>query len=457
MNKKIFALLLAILFVVDVNAQNVLKVQAGATLSVTGGAVITLQNTSLDNDGTIALAPGDGTFAFTGTAANTLSGTAMPVFDILQINKTGAGSLTLNRNINVAGSINFTAGNINLNSNNILLQPNALLTGESESSRITGITGGYVEITNILNAPASVNPGNLGAMITSAANLGSTVIRRGQLAHVIAGPGTSSINRYFDIMPTNNAALDASLRFFYFDAELNGQAENLLTLWKSSDNTNWTNEGFTDRNETLNYVGQPGINDFSRWTLAAPGGGALPVQFLLFNTQCNTNRVDINWKTATEQNSSHFDVQRSDNSSNWVTIGKVQAAGNSNGERSYSFTDSKPLPGTAFYRIAEVDIDSRVHYTSIIKNECGQIDTWKVWPNPVQDQLFVNINAVNSTRAVIRIYDNKGALVREQNNTLLAGNNQFHIDFNRLAAGMYHVIAVWDNGKNKKVIKVIRE
>ena len=45
----VWAALLANMFT---QAQNVLKVQTGATITTTGGAVITLRDMDLDNDGT---------------------------------------------------------------------------------------------------------------------------------------------------------------------------------------------------------------------------------------------------------------------------------------------------------------------------------------------------------------------------------------------------------------------
>lgn len=453
---KIFTLLITTFFMVAVNAQNVLKVQSGATLEVTGGAVITLQDINLDNDGTINLAPGDGTFVFTGTAPNTISGGGIPYFDMVQINKTGLGSLTLKRDINVEGSIQFTAGNINLNTFNIHLQPTALLTGENESSHITGTTGGFVEITNVLNAPSSANPGNLGAILSSSSNLGSTIIRRGHQSQTNSSGSGNSVLRYYDIIPTNNLALNTTLRLRYFDAELNGLSESALTLWKSPDNIAWTEEGFTDRNSSTNYVEKSGIANFSRWTLSSTGN-ALPVEFILFNVKCNDSKVEIIWKTATEQYSSYFEVQRSGDGRNWIPIGTVQAAGNSNEERRYGFTDTKPLSGTVFYRIAEIDMDNRAFYTGIIKNQCGQNNTLKAWPNPVHDKLWIDLNITEGSKVVIRVFDNKGAFVSEQYNVLPAGSNQLSIDFTRLTAGLYHVVAEWDNGNQKKVLKVVRE
>jgi hypothetical protein len=249
--------------------QNTLKLTAGATLKTTGGAIITVEGLHLDNDGTINLAAGDGTFRFSGSSNTNISGTSIPVFDRLEMAKINT-QLLLMGDINVTSRIDFTSGLLNLNNHKIILQPAAFLNGESESSRIIGSAGGYIEITTTLNTPSSVNAGNLGAVITSSQNLGSTTIRRGHVSQA-GNPGMgSSIQRYYDILPSNNSSLNATLRFQYFDAELNGFDENAMLMWKSPDNINWSNQGFTSRDATLNYVEKTGITDFSRWTLA-PG------------------------------------------------------------------------------------------------------------------------------------------------------------------------------------------
>lgn len=147
------------------------------------------------------------------------------------------------------------------------------MNSESETSRITGDNGGVVTITQTLNAPSLVNPGNLGAIITSAQNFGSTVIRRGHQAQPVINQ--FSVKRYFDINPANNSSLNATLRFGYFDAEMNGLDENSVVLWKSPDNINWNEAGVDSRSTTTNYIEKTGITDFSRWTLTTPA----PVNF----------------------------------------------------------------------------------------------------------------------------------------------------------------------------------
>lgn len=433
-----------------------LQITAGAEIKLSGNAIITLQDINLVNNGTISVAPGEGTFRFSGTGNNTISGTNVPLFDRLQIAKSGSAKILLQRNINIGSSVNFVSGDLDLNSNNIFLATLAAVDGESETSRIITTNGGFIEITTVLNNPAAVNPGNLGATISSTANLGTTIVRRGHQAQTNVGGANNSIFRYYDILPTNNTALNATLRIDYNDAELNGLTETSLALWRSANSIDWFDQGFNGRNTITNYVQQSGIASFSRWTLAS-SGNPLPVVFLLFNVKCVNNGVEIHWKTASEQNSNRFEVQRSVNANNWATIGTLPAAGNSGSERSYLFTDVNPPANAVLYRIAEVDHDGRTQYSSIIRNECGQSGNIKLWPNPVVDQLFVTIHSTSETVAFINLYDAKGVLIKRQQATLLSGNNQVPVDMKHLPNAVYHVVVSWNQGKQQQSFQVMKQ
>jgi hypothetical protein len=454
MDKNLLILFTIIASAIYSHPQNVLKIESGAELKTTGGAVITLHNTSLINDGTINQAAGDGIFRFTGDQPSAISGTSIPTFDVIALAKNSGISLTLQQNINVVSEINFISGLIDLNNNNIDLGADALLIGESEASHITG-TGGKIRITKVLNAPSSENPGNLGAIITSGQNMGSVTIGRGHESQTSANGAGNSVLRYFDISPANNTGLSATLRLNYLDAELNGLDENTLVFWKSADNSAWAQQDFTSRSTTSNYVEKTGISDFSRWTLSSINN-ALPVEFILFNVKCDGGKILINWKTAQEQNSSHFIVERSRDGVQWTDIGNLPAAGNSNTERSYSFTDNNAIQGS-FYRIAQYDIDGKVEYTSILRLSCNAREVFKVWPNPFNEMVFVNITVNVGSQAVIKIFDNKGSLIKTQKTTLLQGSNQINIDMKNLAKGIYHLVTEWNGGQMKKAVQVVKQ
>src|SRR5438105_90384 len=147
----------------------------GATIVMQSGTYLVADNMNFQNNGTFQTT---GTVKFTGNSTTSVSGSTAPQFYTVELNKTGA-TLQLQTGITINNQILFTNGLLNLNGYNITLAANAFLNGESETSHITGTTGGYVQITYPLNSPTAANPGNLGAVITAAGNLGSTTIRRG--------------------------------------------------------------------------------------------------------------------------------------------------------------------------------------------------------------------------------------------------------------------------------------
>lgn len=439
-----------ILIVFSSNAQ--LQIAAGTNWKGTIGTYVVLDSVGLQHDA--ASASLDNIFKFTGNTNTFISGATLPLFTNVEVALTGTSKIVLQRAINVSANISFQSGLLDLNNNNIDLGTTGSVTGESETTRVISPGGGYIQIINVLNAPSSTNPGNLGAIFTSTQNLGSTVIRRGHQSQTNAGGAGSSVSRYFDIGPANNSGLNATLRFSYFDAELNSLDENGIVLWRSTNTTSWTNQGFTSRNTATNYVEKTGIDAFSRWTLSSINN-PLPVQFVLFNAKCENGNVILNWTTAQEFNSGYFNVERRADGNRWTVVGTKPAAGSSNVDRSYSFSDNSPQPN-GIYRIAEYDVNGDVKYTSVIRTDCNLKYDWKVWPNPVVENFWLSINTTAESKITIKVYDSKGALVGMQQNNLLPGNNLLNIDMKKMAAGTYQILANWNNGQIQKAVKIIK-
>lgn len=188
-----------------------------------------------------------------------------------------------------------------------------------------------------------------------------------------------------------------------------------------------------------------------------PCSGTLPVVLQLFNLTCEGNKVQLKWITGQEQNSSHFNIERSSDAVQWAAIGNLPAAGNSNFEKLYSFTDNAPLQN-GFYRLAQYDLDSRVHYSSVLRSSsCAAKDLFATWPNPVKDKFFLSVNTVHQSKAVIRLFNNSGILIKQQESVLLPGTTQIFIDMENIPAGMYYVNVEWNEGVNKKTLKLIKQ
>jgi len=83
----------------------------------------------------------------------------------------------------------------------------------------------------------------------------------------------------------------------------------------------------------------------------------LPVELITFDGTNKDNNNYLFWVTATEHNSSHFNLQKSRDGENWVTITTINAAGYSTNTIDYDVIDYKVEPIVNYYRLQQYDND----------------------------------------------------------------------------------------------------
>jgi hypothetical protein len=214
-----------------------------------------LHKWALGNDATISTSPTINNLFISSTASPTLSSPA-----------------TINMNFLLGKNFNLNGQAVTLGSAGNLAEGAYRLYG----------TSGTISTTRSLSNISALDVAGLGAKISTAADMGSTTITRGHTEQT--GNGNHSILRYYDITPTNNAALNATLVFNYKDAEFNALTENNFVLYKSIDGgTNWTNQGGT-LSAVNNTVTKTAIPSFSRWTI---GDTSLPLSSAEMDVQGN--------------------------------------------------------------------------------------------------------------------------------------------------------------------------
>lgn len=428
-----------------------LYITPGAQLTLTGDALLTLDNMHFINNGSFEA--GSSLFIFKGSQSHSINGTGPVVFYDLGLNKASGQQVSLSCDITVTRYLEFSNGMLHIGNRFLDLGATGILLGEHESSRVTG-SGGQVRAGRTLNAPVNANIGNLGAIISSTQDLGMVRISRGHEGQFVTAGINVPVYRYYQIVPTNNTALNAGLQFRYFDAELNGNTESILSLYQQTAPSAWANRGFSARDATTNTITQTGLDSLGRFTISSAAGGALPVQFTLFNFRCDNGRVVLTWHTAAEENSLRFIIQRSPDGIQWTEAGSVPAAGNSITERTYTFTDNNPL-STNYYRLAEYDINGRVQYSSVLRASCSSADRFLVWPNPAHRDVYVSLKSNRSGTAVIRVYDSKGALVKEKRAAVLPGSNQVTIEMSALPTGMYSIVT--EDNETRNTTKIYKQ
>ena len=217
------------------------------------------------------------------------------------------------------------------------------------------------------------------------------------------------------------------------------------------------------RQETVSlaaYAGQTiqiGFEGVSKWGNAfllddITISGVLPVTVLSFDAKRNAAVNNLNWRTSQELNSNKFIIERStDGGRTYASLGEVAAAGISNTERNYRFTDNNPIKGFNYYRLRIVDLDNTFKYSAIrnVRN-LGTADL-SFAPNPVQQQMNVKLEADKADKAVVTITDMSGKQMYSNKVNVTAGTNNVIIETGKLAQGTYIITVQLSNDKIVKI------
>lgn len=176
----------------------------------------------------------------------------------------------------------------------------------------------------------------------------------------------------------------------------------------------------------------------------------LPVELISF-TGWNQGRVNqLQWVTASEQNTLRFEVEKSTNAVSWVMIGSKPAAGNSNRAITYDFTDNNPVVGFNYYRLKIIDIDGKISYSKIIDINLADVvinGFVNIYPNPTTGNLNIDIQSTGTYSTTILVYDVLGSIMSEQPALLRKGLNSLLLDFSNLSKGTYMIKYADSNGK----------
>lgn len=120
----------------------------------------------------------------------------------------------------------------------------------------------------------------------------------------------------------------------------------------------------------------------------------LPVELLYFQGEYSEKEtaVHLTWATASEENNSHFMIERKHPTQNpealWEPIGTVDGSGNSLSRLNYSFVDhdvlNKEFP--LYYRLKQVDFNGKYTYSDVYTVHKRQTpetpSSLSIWPNP---------------------------------------------------------------------------
>ena len=409
---------------------NDLTIGANSTFTVSAGFNVVSKG-DIFNSGVIN---GAGSVSINATSGNqTISGTAISVGE-LTVNKDG-GNLFVDAPLTVSGVLNLTKGNI-INSQLITIgtgsaNPGSINYNATAGGTITGALRRYfpTAVGSSTYFPVGNSSHTRGATIDFTSSPGTnqylTVEYKsgspspvGSTTPLNTGlPLTTSDNisiqnynteGHWEINPTSYSSSINSTPY-----TINLQMKNLagindrtlVRLIKAAGSANpaqhhtsWSSLTFA-----ANPVVGTSNSDFTvtgtstgfSWFAGSEGSNTpLPVELLSFNGTCNEGMVDLLWQTASEFNSSHFDVEKSTDGETWRVLATVLSAGTSNELLTYQTVDNNGTQGNNYFRLRQVDNDGKEKLYDPINVSCSEVTTgyFSSFPNPSGSAFQVIVN-----------------------------------------------------------------
>ncbi len=303
-------------------------------------------------------------------------------------------------------------------------------------------------------------------------SLGNTIVCEDIDPAVQFHNGQPYVNRHYQITPAANDS--AMVCLYYLDDDLqqyNNAAFGLWPLLPTAANPTLTNHlciaqvhngdlntpGHTvtsipytaitssyDASTTVWTICFP-VDSFSHFYLHAqnPLNIPLPAELIRFTANSQGNNVRLEWTTANEQNNQYFIAERSENGTRFSPISEPISSkainGNSLVNLDYACIDKYPMQGLNYYRLQQTDIDGKKQYSHIVTVFKGNERSVRVYPNPVANELNVEIQSLASSVAHLKIMDVAGRLLRVVELNIQAGTNRIQVDVASLKEDMYFI------------------
>jgi hypothetical protein len=198
-----------------------------------------------------------------------------------------------------------------------------------------------------------------------------------------------------------------------------------------------------------------GTHGYGMWytSLSLP---IIPITLTEFKGTLQEKSVLLQWSTATESNSKHFELEKSFDGIVYRKIATIPAAGNSSTSKQYSYIDREPLTEKNYYRLRSVDIDGKYKLSNIVLiKPPGMQQDILVLGNPFKNNIQVRFVKSPETGGELRLTDMTGRLMASRSFNQGEQQLQFIIPSGKLSKGVYILQAVINGNRFTK--KVQRE
>ena len=254
-------------------------------------------------------------------------------------------------------------------------------------------------------------------------------------------------SKIFAVTPTTNVTSTTYNAAFYFtNDELGGKVPSTLRIAKTTAAT--TADATVDNTvivtPTVTSFGTGGqvftadFTGFSRFFLI-DANVVLSVGLIDFKAVLNTNKdAVISWGTSSEQDVNRFELETSNDGTNFAILGSVASKGNSNIVQRYEYLHVKPNGGTVYYRLKQIFGNGNFIYSNIVSIVVDRSEIVKpfLYPVPAQNNITVNFGTLVTKGQVEVVTADGKVLIRETVNALSIKKD---LNISRLPKGFYFI------------------
>lgn len=422
-----------------------------------------------------------GTVYLNGPIASNINGSRQTVFENINI-------LNANRTLQINDC--QTNGILTLNNSGLLLNANRFIANNNNTNAISVIGNGYIQSENT-SAPFGELIWNAGS--TTAADfivpfgVGNTAAQKFDMvirptsgtigsftvatyptaiSNIPFPPTVTHVNDY-----TTGTDQSANTVDRFWKLEVSGSPTVDLTLncqaseapapiasplpqrWVAS-STGWelpTNLGTPTT--ISNSAGKiSGITNIPTWWTMASQLTPLPSNKNQVETKCINGKINVSWKTENNKHNTIYEVQTSNNGVDFITQENVFSFSNTN---NYSVTLTENQQDE-YVRVKIVELHGKTEYTNIVKaiSNCNSINQTRIagFNQLSNNQGILFVDVFNDDDFTLQIFDYRGRLLVNYNQTLNKGQIALAVDINDFSNSLYFANLIDKNG-NYSVIK----
>lgn len=168
----------------------------------------------------------------------------------------------------------------------------------------------------------------------------------------------------------------------------------------------------------------------------------LPVELTSFYGYKNREANMLNWNTASELNNDYFELWRSTNEIDYISIAKIKGSGTSNVSHQYSFNDYNTVNGIRyFYKLKQVDFNNNYTLSKTISIDAEKLDTKiELFPNPNKGLFRLKTNCENSGTVTISVISQFGTEIYKEEFNCTGQSVIKEITLQNPTKGLYYLI-----------------